>query len=242
MGANDSPYIIGFPYQNYGLDLQQGADGKGYLAPTVPQVQAFDYGSKVPARSQVMGNPPKPQASKPAFQQQMLAATQRPPSGGSDPLTAYKNLFGGNPNTQTPAASAPPPQPKPKMSDADAAKLMARGDAVQSQAMASVQGQTAPQQMMNATEPYAYKYRPGIGHDPQQQQYGVMAQDLEKTPMGASVVRDTPMGKVIDVPKATGVQFAALSDLQDQINRLRGGPTAVQPALERARKADEDGH
>ncbi len=74
-------------------------------------------------------------------------------------------------------------------------------------------------EMLDALHPYAYTYKPGMGEDPSKQRFGIMAQDLEKTPMGKSVVVDTPGGKKIDVPQATGVQFAALADIHDRLQR-----------------------
>ena len=82
---------------------------------------------------------------------------------------------------------------------------------------------TLPQEMMRSLGGgYAYNYTPDSGEDPSQRRYGVMAQDLEKTPMGASIVRDTPDGKMVDTRMASGVQFAALSDLQRQIDEMKG--------------------
>lgn len=78
------------------------------------------------------------------------------------------------------------------------------------------------EETMNALHPVSYNYRPESGEDPSKRRYGVMAQDLEKTPMGASVVVDTANGKHVDVAKSTGVQFAMLADLQDQINAMKG--------------------
>lgn len=99
-----------------------------------------------------------------------------------------------------------------------------RGDVAEGVQNARSRETTLPQEMMRSLGGgYAYNYTPDSGEDPSKRRYGVMAQDLEKTPMGASVVHDTPGGKMVDTRMATGVQFAALSDLQRQLDELKGG-------------------
>ena len=64
----------------------------------------------------------------------------------------------------------------------------------------------------------------------------VMAQDFEKTPVGSTVVRDTPQGKVID-GKGYHDALAAAADLQKQIRiswkaeqeAMYGTQPAIQP-------------
>lgn len=81
---------------------------------------------------------------------------------------------------------------------------------------------TLPREMMRSLDGgYAYNYRDGSGEDPTKRRYGVMAQDLERTPMGASLVEDTPRGKVIDTRQATGSLLASVSDLQKQIDEMK---------------------
>lgn len=79
-----------------------------------------------------------------------------------------------------------------------------------------------PARMMDALTPYAYHYKPESGQDPSKQRYGIMAQDLERTPMGASVVNDTPQGKQIDVPQAVGVSLASLANVNQRVRALEG--------------------
>ncbi len=76
-----------------------------------------------------------------------------------------------------------------------------------------------PAEMMDHLEPKSYNYKPGLGLPPGRK-YGIMAQDLEQTPMGASVVHDTPRGKVIDAAQATGVHFAAEANLHERLRVL----------------------
>lgn len=80
-----------------------------------------------------------------------------------------------------------------------------------------------PAKMLDALVPYAYRYKPESGEDPTKQRYGIMAQDLEKTPMGASVVETTPRGKEINVPQAMGVSLASQANLNQRVRALEMG-------------------
>lgn len=81
---------------------------------------------------------------------------------------------------------------------------------------------TLPREMMRSLGGgYAYNYREGSGEDTGKRRYGVMAQDLERTPMGASIVQDTPRGKMVDTRQATGTLLASVSDLQKQLDELK---------------------
>lgn len=65
---------------------------------------------------------------------------------------------------------------------------------------------------------HEYQYRPQhvAAGEPAGQRYGVMAQDLERTPLGASVVHNTPEGKRIDTDQATGMQLALTGRLGER--------------------------
>jgi hypothetical protein len=52
---------------------------------------------------------------------------------------------------------------------------------------------------------------------------GVMAQDLEKTPMGASFVTDTPQGKMVDYGHGLAAILASQSNLHDRLRQLEEG-------------------
>ncbi|MGB0817596.1 MAG: tail fiber domain-containing protein, partial [Candidatus Puniceispirillaceae bacterium] len=52
---------------------------------------------------------------------------------------------------------------------------------------------------------------------------GVMAQDLEKTPMGASFVKDTPQGKMVDYGHGLAAILASQSNIHDRLRRLEEG-------------------
>lgn len=77
------------------------------------------------------------------------------------------------------------------------------------------------QETLRTTQPYAFNYKPGIGEDPNQRHVGIMAQDLERTPAGATLVKEGPKGKMIDGKQAVGFNLAAAADLQKQLDELK---------------------
>jgi hypothetical protein len=74
--------------------------------------------------------------------------------------------------------------------------------------------------MLNALRPIEYHYKGEAPGSPLH--FGVFAQDLEKSRMGGSVVRDTPIGKVIDGREAIGPLFAAVAGLHNRVSQLEG--------------------
>lgn len=72
---------------------------------------------------------------------------------------------------------------------------------------------------LNSVSAQKFKYK-----NPQQygrgDVYGVMAQDLEKTDVGASMVTNTPQGKVVDFAKGFGAIMAALAQINERLNKL----------------------
>ena len=51
---------------------------------------------------------------------------------------------------------------------------------------------------------------------------GVMAQDLEKTPEGASLVEDTPEGKMVDYGKGFGTILGSMADMHQRLKKVEG--------------------
>lgn len=49
---------------------------------------------------------------------------------------------------------------------------------------------------------------------------GIMAQDLEKTPLGKSLVSEVGGTKAVDVPQATGLALAGMADLNTRLKKL----------------------
>lgn len=71
---------------------------------------------------------------------------------------------------------------------------------------------------MAALKPLMFKYKdpesPGASPG---ENVGVVAQDVEKTPVGKTMVKNTPDGKMLDLQKGFGVILAALAALHDKI-------------------------
>lgn len=67
----------------------------------------------------------------------------------------------------------------------------------------------------------AYKYKdtskPGTAEG---QRYGVMAQDLEKSDVGASLVKDTPEGKMVDTQQGFGAILASQAALNERLKKI----------------------
>lgn len=71
---------------------------------------------------------------------------------------------------------------------------------------------------MSSLDPKKFQYKdPAAPGASDGENVGVMAQDVEKTPVGKTMVKDTAGGKVIDVKKALGVLLAAISELNDRV-------------------------
>lgn len=91
-------------------------------------------------------------------------------------------------------------------------------------------GGGAASQLAGSLDPKAFDYMPGAG--PPGNRVGVMAQQLEQTPQGASLVVDTPMGKGVDTDQAA---LAGLAISADQEQRLRAleqrAPAGMENAL-----------
>jgi hypothetical protein len=70
--------------------------------------------------------------------------------------------------------------------------------------------------MISKLNPKSFKYK----DDPDEEtHYGIIAQDLEKSPMGKSLVIDTPKGKAIDIPRALAAVMAVQSTMDKRLKR-----------------------
>ena len=101
---------------------------------------------------------------------------------------------------------------------------------------------TAALDAVAAAPGYRFRYKPEAQEDfglSGREHYGPMAQDLERTPVGRSVVRDGPGGKkVVDAAKLTMVNTAATGELArkqeelerqlEALRRMAGEATAYQ--------------
>ncbi len=74
---------------------------------------------------------------------------------------------------------------------------------------------------LNALSAKSYDYtNPEFPGRKKGRRYGIMAQDLEKSEMGASFVEDTPFGKVVDTKQGFGAVLAAMSELNERTQKL----------------------
>jgi len=85
-------------------------------------------------------------------------------------------------------------------------------------------GEAAAQSILDAMNPKSFRYKddvrgPGVSPG---KKTGVMAQDLERSPAGKSLVKDTPGGKVIDGAGSTGTLMAMLATLNKRLDRVEG--------------------
>jgi hypothetical protein len=78
--------------------------------------------------------------------------------------------------------------------------------------------------MADEIDPIAFDYRDGdLPWTAPGRRFGLAAQDLEKSgPVGKSIVRDTPHGKVLDVGQAIGPILAGMASLRRDLDKVKG--------------------
>jgi hypothetical protein len=75
------------------------------------------------------------------------------------------------------------------------------------------------QEMLDHLHAYSYRYKdPSMAGAAPGRRVGVMAQDLEKSPLGASFVREQDGHKVVDYGQALGAMMAAHAAANDRLN------------------------
>lgn len=89
--------------------------------------------------------------------------------------------------------------------------------------MASGVGMQAPAYAYEYKDPSSNGARPGVN-------YGPMAQDLEKTPAGASVVVDKGGKKGIDTSRLTLLNTSELSKMRQELDALSGSAASIRGA------------
>jgi len=78
-----------------------------------------------------------------------------------------------------------------------------------------------PDEFLDSITGYKYNYKKPDRHG-EGEHAGVMAQDLEKTEVGASLVEDTPEGKMVDFGKGFGAILASLAQVNDRLKIVEG--------------------
>lgn len=76
----------------------------------------------------------------------------------------------------------------------------------------------AASEAVGKIDPKTYEYKPGYG--PYGKRVGFTAQDLERTPYGAQLVHETPIGKAVDVPGVASLSLAATADQEHRLRRI----------------------
>ena len=79
--------------------------------------------------------------------------------------------------------------------------------------------QSAADQYMETARPYTYDYK-NPAENGGERRLGIMAQNLEQGPTGGDLVKDTPRGKVVDVPALASANSAAVGRLHDRVSAL----------------------
>lgn len=72
---------------------------------------------------------------------------------------------------------------------------------------------------MDGVRPRQFEYRAQTGLDTRPRA-GILAQDLERTPLGRSIVRETPRGKALDVGQLSGANAAMIGRLNERLRKL----------------------
>jgi len=72
---------------------------------------------------------------------------------------------------------------------------------------------------MDDLRPRQFEYRQDTGLDTRPRA-GILAQDLERTPLGRSIVRETPRGKALDVGQLSGANSAMIGRLNERLRKL----------------------
>lgn len=79
------------------------------------------------------------------------------------------------------------------------------------------------QSFLDALQAKQFDYKdPSMPDTREGRQVGIMAQDLEKSSLGSTLVRDTPTGKVVDTGHGFGAVLAAQANLNARLKALEG--------------------
>ena len=87
------------------------------------------------------------------------------------------------------------------------------------------EGDSSVEEMLDNLSPYDYNYKDEFKEDEgdEGRQLGVMAQDLEASPLGSEFVQEDENGlKRVDYGKMGSTQMAAISNLHDRLRALEG--------------------
>jgi hypothetical protein len=114
--------------------------------------------------------------------------------------------------------SGPPPSAAPQTFwDKASSYLSSLSDERQKEKLPSASN---VQDMLDQLQAYKYRYKnPNAPGAAPGERLGVMAQDLEKSPLGKKFVKETPNGKMVDYGQMAGTQLAASAYLNDRLDQ-----------------------
>jgi len=81
-------------------------------------------------------------------------------------------------------------------------------------------GDSDAEELLDSVTPYSYDYKDGSNGEGKH--LSAMAQDLEKSEVGKSMVVDTPEGKMVDYGKGLGSMLAIQAALDKRLKKLEG--------------------
>ncbi len=112
----------------------------------------------------------------------------------------------------------------PKMASVSPDILSEKEPPLSDERTKSAKGKTESTSMVEQAPGYFYRYKGGFGEDSSKRHYGPMAQDLEKTPVGRTVVTTGNDGvKRVDTDRLTLAHTGVLHDLVKRIENIEGG-------------------
>lgn len=84
-------------------------------------------------------------------------------------------------------------------------------------------GEKEMREFVENLDPYSYEYKDtSIEGTAPGKRYGILAQALEKSAAGKSIVMNTPEGKKVDVAQGLGVALAAMAAMNKRLNKIEG--------------------
>ncbi len=161
---------------------------------------------------------------------QTLAGLSAPTNAGEGIANAAKifaSTMGQKPAAQ-PAMFAPQPAMALPMTEMQAPKglgqmLVQDVSSDENKKKVAAKANKQVNDMMDTLQPYAYEYKnpeePGAAPGPR---VGIMAQDLEKSSIGKTLVKNTPNGKMVDTVQGFGAVLAAQAELNRRLKKLEG--------------------
>ena len=156
---------------------------------------------------------PRP-APMPTVAPFMRAAMDRADAGGPPP---GPGPYQGPARPAAPVTATAPTAPAPVPSSP---MLVASDERTKQE----IHGTPEVNHFLEELHPYSFHYKPGVpGEDPREDHYGIMAQDAERSRMGRSFVKETPIGKELDTRHGFGTLLAAQASEHRRIDALERG-------------------